>query len=198
MKRNNPNELELNTNIKKPKYYSWKMDIVSCDKCKWSGYGLNAKIGGVMDSTFFLNCPNCGKEFIEFILFPTIAEAKDHGSLKEKMEINKIEAFWENYEKEKLKNADEISNVKSNQFILEWDLNKEHTQLIRYKNKIIWREPAIYESYQRFIEIGTILKQKFGTRLQDFIPTDRSKPYLYGDKAIAIILVEEFRKKLQK
>ncbi len=53
-----------------------------------------------------------------------------------------------------------------------------------------------YEGFRRFIEIAGILKQKYGDRLRDLVPTPRSEMDLYGDHLGAIKHVEACRKSL--
>ena len=197
MKRSKPDS-PTNSPNKKPLYYTYRTDIIECKECRWRGPGVDAKRGDMIDYSFFLDCPKCDNEFILCIPFPTFDEVKLYGSDKEKKEAIENEKIWDKYDKEKLKNADQINNIDAKEIVLYWDITKnDKYQLIIHENKTIWDEPATYESFERFVEIGKILKEKFGSRLKDLIPTKRSEIYLYGDKYRSIEVVKKFRESLK-
>jgi len=52
--------------------------------------------------------------------------------------------------------------------------------------------------YDRFVEIVEILKQKYGRRLVDVVPTLRSEYALYGDAAKAWYHVQDARQSLAR
>lgn len=49
---------------------------------------------------------------------------------------------------------------------------------VTYKGKQIWKEIHGYEYYGRFIEMGQILKEKYGDRMFDLVPASAA---MYGD-----------------
>ena len=53
--------------------------------------------------------------------------------------------------------------------------------VVKYGDREIWREPAVYEGAKRFEEVVRILITKYGARLADVVPTPASEYYLYGD-----------------
>ncbi|MCB0210261.1 MAG: hypothetical protein KDJ52_13065 [Anaerolineae bacterium] len=55
-----------------------------------------------------------------------------------------------------------------------------------------------WEVYDRFAEIAAILKQKYGTRLVDLVPTSRSLYALYGDSTAAYFYVARAREALSQ
>ncbi len=61
---------------------------------------------------------------------------------------------------------------------------------------IIFREPVIYEGYERFVEVARILRGRYGAALRDLVPTERSETYLYGDRLSAPQTVAEARRKI--
>ena len=81
-----------------------------------------------------------------------------------------------------------------------WDI--EHYEggdtLLRHGNAVLWREPSFYEGYQRYLEVGEILLQKYGSRLKDFKPTQESELYLFGDSISAPGRVRQFRERLKR
>ena len=57
----------------------------------------------------------------------------------------------------------------------------ERWTVIRHGSTEVWREPAVYEAYERFDEVKAILKQRYGKRFRSLTPTKASKMWLYGD-----------------
>jgi hypothetical protein len=47
-------------------------------------------------------------------------------------------------------------------------------EVLRHGDREIWREPAYYESYQRFAEVYEILRERYGPRLAEVRPTPAS------------------------
>lgn len=185
---------------KKPKYYTYKTDIVRCSKCKWNGQGNTARLGDLLDFGFYLDCPQCNNEFIQYIEYPSSQDIKEFGTEEEHKELAEREFFWNNYENRKLKSPDQIRDIEDKDIVFYWHIEKDEQQVL-FDNKgsreIIWSEPALYESYSRYVEIGGILKEKFGSRFMDFIPTKESELYLYGDLGSSITIVAKFRKSLR-
>jgi hypothetical protein len=68
--------------------------------------------------------------------------------------------------------------------------------LIKHGKTVILREPAIYEGYERFIEVAKILRAHYGSALRDLVPTESSKTYLYGDNLSSLEIVSEARQKI--
>ncbi len=50
--------------------------------------------------------------------------------------------------------------------------------LIKHEDNVIFAEPALYEGYQRFIEVAEILHRRYGATLGDLIPS-------HGDQVIS-------------
>ncbi len=62
---------------------------------------------------------------------------------------------------------------------------------------IVWKERAVHEGGERFVDIVDILKRKYGDRLVDMVPTDASGGYLYGDNLVSVDLVDTARASLR-
>ena len=71
-------------------YYSYKTIEFSCGKCGWVGFGEKVKIGELIESGFFINCPECIEKISGFILFPTLKEVMENGS-----EEDKLQHIWD-------------------------------------------------------------------------------------------------------
>ena len=68
--------------------------------------------------------------------------------------------------------------------------------LIKYGDTIIFREPVVFEGYERFIEVAQVLRSRYGAALHDLVPTDRSSTYLYGDCLSSPRTVDEARERI--
>ena len=68
--------------------------------------------------------------------------------------------------------------------------------VVRHGDNEIWRERTIWEGYERFGAVVTILKAKYGTRLRDVVPTEASVPHLLGDAIEAPGRVQQIRASL--
>ena len=67
--------------------------------------------------------------------------------------------------------------------------------VLKYSGKKeIFKEPAVYEGYERFEEVARILKARYGNALLDMAPTQNSEVYLYGDSLTAADRIAKFRK----
>ena len=203
MKQNNPTNKQttkkrkLDTTL--PPYYSYKQTTYNCKHCKWNGLGSLTEMGDIgCDWNFFeLLCPKC-HELLGTVLFPTHDEVKLYGTEEEKKESNKREEFINEVNESRLKTVDQLVDIiDDDHIIINWDYDGKDN-LIKYKNVILWREKATYESYERYLEVARILREKYRGRLQDFIPTPRSELYLYGDSLNSFQHVMYFRNLLKK
>ena len=67
--------------------------------------------------------------------------------------------------------------------------------ILLHKEDELWKEIRCYEFYTRYLELGELLKQKYGERLIDF-EADYTV-HLGGDSLSAFERVETFRKSLK-
>lgn len=91
--------------------------------------------------------------------------------------------------------ATQLPELEGETLILTWD-QIEADSLILQGDSIIWREKTGWQVYDRFEEIAIILKQKYGKRLIDIVPTPRSLYALYGDSTAASFHVTSVRESL--
>lgn len=186
---------KLNSEI--PIFYSYKTDHYSCKYCDWKGLGNETNFGDIGSDYNFIEllCPNC-HELISTVLFPTHDEVKKYGTDQEKKDVMKRENFLKKVDVSRLKNSNQLVDIISdNEIIIIWDYS-DNSNILMYKNVIIWKEKATWESFERFIDVGKILKKKYENKLKDFIPTKRSELYLYGDNLNSVNIVNNFRKSL--
>lgn len=91
--------------------------------------------------------------------------------------------------------ASQLPDIAGNEIIIHWDFDGENT-LVLHGQDVLWKEPAYFENYDRYLEVGNVLLKKYGIRLKDFAPTAASKYNLFGDTSRASSEVDYFRKAL--
>ena len=179
--------------------YTYEVEKYSCKHCGWSGYGKEVVQGEMFNDGFEVNCPKCCERFPGLILFPLIDEAMKYGSETDKIIAKATKGFQEKWLKSLLKNINQLPELhyKTLTFVLrEIEEGDEKYIVITERDEIIWKEILCYEYYERFIEIGKLLKEKYGNRMIDFVP-DVNGLHLYGDRIHSLHLIEDFRKELR-
>jgi ankyrin repeat protein len=78
---------------------------------------------------------------------------------------------------------------------LTWD-QIEADSVITHGDRVVWRERTGWEVYERFEQIVEILRHRYGSRLADLVPTERSLYALYGDSTPASFHVASARRSL--
>ena len=166
----------------------WKARHYTCTDCDWTGQGSALQVGEFFDALSEYDCPTCGNTLL-LVSHPTLGEARANWEKldeKERRQVEGIEEFNARFEREKLHDVDELPETSDRSFVLEWGFSHDEISdsrtLIKLGDRIICSEPAVYEGAWRFAQVATILKAKYGSRLKDLVPTERSCLYLYGDK----------------
>jgi hypothetical protein len=184
-------------------YYSnWQAQEYECRDCAWRGVGKECKQGEMFSELFEIDCPRCGEK-VGFVMFPTFEESRHNWDKLSDMDKNAVEigeARRQDFAQRGLQSCDDLPDLAGEDLILVWDTEKYEggDTLIKYGERVIWRETGFYENYERFAEIAGLLKQKYGDRLQDLVPTRKSKLYLYGDRMSASDRVQKVRDDLAK
>ena len=185
-------------------YDGWEKKTYTCPACGWQGVGNDCHKGHVYEMLFGLDCPNCGEE-IDAISFPTIQETNanwDKASEADRLMAKLAEKGYQDLQDTMLRSAQQLPEISGDQLILVWDYESpkmfESWTVIRYGDMIIWRESCGWEIYERFMEVLGILKEKYGKRLIDVVPTIRSLDTLYGDRLSASSQVDNARASLRE
>lgn len=89
----------------------------------------------------------------------------------------------------------QLPELEGDTLTLTWD-QLEAESIISHGDQIIWRERTGWEVFERFEEIAEILRHKYGRRLVDVIPTERSLYALYGDSTRGSFHVASARQSL--
>jgi hypothetical protein len=176
----------------------WEDKAYACGECDWTGKGADCGYGLFHRKRFLeLLCPSC-RAFVDLIIFPeshACGKNSDKLTDEQKRELQEQGEQMRLYREKCLQSQDQLPEIADSEFSLVWDQEKGDTQ-IRKGDSVIWSEPVAYEGFERFELIALILKEKYGTRLRDLEPTDRSMLFLYGDLASSIDYVEKLRKNL--
>jgi hypothetical protein len=180
-------------------YYSYKTEKYSCRHCGWIGFGKDAEQGEIFKDGFEVDCPKCHERLPGLILFPTIEETLEKGTEADKRAANASKSFREKWLSSLVTDVNQLPDLHGDlmAFVLrEIEEEGEKYIIITEQNKIILKEILAYEYYNRFIEIGKLLKQKYGDNMIDLVP-DVDGYYLYGDSIHSYNLIKKFRKRLR-
>ena len=180
-------------------YSNYKATSLTCPNCTWTGTGQNASQnfdGLVMD----LECPTCFK-MLAIVDFPTIGQGLVRSSEAERQALIRKINFQERFRRLSLKSADELPELEGENFIFTFrseTIKGDDVNVIEFQGQTVWQEPMVFEGYERFIEIGSILKEKYGNRMKDLVPDETAELFLYGDKLKAPANIANFRQNLNK
>ena len=185
------------------KYYDeWKLAILECPRCGWKGTFEQGSVEHhveLMDSS----CPVCAwldAPMLAIVSYPTIQESEQNWSQlndEEKRAVAARKQFLDHWETSRLKAPDQLPELDGRDLTLVWDCVDEAT-VLRQGDIELWREPALYEGYNRFREIVLILRRRYGVRLADVVPTRESELFLYGDELRAPDHVRATRQSLRE
>ena len=186
-------------------YDNWKTEVLTCPNCGWSGTFEQGDVE-YHDELADSSCPACSAApRLAIVSYPTIDESEanlDKLSDKEKASLAERKHFLAEVDKTSLKSPEELPDLTGSKIVLSWDFRKDQDGTswtdIRLGEQILWSERAVYEGAERFLEVVGILKQKYGKRLVDLVPSDASGIYLYGDHLRSIDMVDAARASLQK
>lgn len=187
-------------------YDDWKSAILECQRCGWKGtfdQGAVEYYDEFMDS----RCPLCAwpdAPLLAIVSYPTIQESEQNWSRLSESERQHVTArkdFLQQWEAARLKSPEQLPELEGPDLTIVWDFVDAGTArmtVLRHHRNEIWRELALYEGYSRFREIVDILRQKYGVRVADVVPTPASELYLFGDKLAALDHVQATRNALKK
>ena len=185
-------------------YDDWKTEVLQCPKCGWKGTFEEGSVehhNELMDCS----CPECDSleaPMLAIMNYPTTGESRANWkrlSKEEKGEVESAERFRADFEKKKLCESTSLPDIQETSFVLHWDFHDADPgseTVIKHGESILFREPAVYEGYERFIEVAKILRDRYGSALVDLVPTKGSWTYLYGDKVFSVETIEDARKKI--
>ena len=183
----------------------WQSVVLECPVCKWQGtfeQGSVEYYNELMDSS----CPVCDVDtgpMLAIVSYTTNEEVEANLDKLDTVDRQRFLAMKERLakaDKECLKSSSDLPELEGDSLELAWDLEEVDSDVvtvIRHGDQEVWREPAFWEGYERFGDVLRILKARYGKRLKDVVPTQRSKLYLYGDRLSAPDIVDKARRQLQ-
>lgn len=140
---------------------------------------------------------------LAIVNYPTLEELRanqDKPGIRDY--VQRIDDGSDKFERQKLREPDQLPEIDEDNFTLTWDFDgsvrDDERTLIKRGETVIFSEPARWEEYERFHQIVEILKQRYGKRISDLIPTERSEMWLYGDKWSAPDYVNTVRDRLRQ
>ena len=186
-------------------YDDWQSEPVCCPTCGWTGTFESGKVEFSRDLADG-SCPRCDVDspILVTVRFPTPQEsepAPEQFTEAQWALYLQRKKWWERFERLRLAAPEQLPDIAGDELILTWDLvgdGGEQWTEISCGPQPVWREPAVWEGYARFIEIAQILHQRYGHRIKDLAPTQRSRLFLLGDQIRAIRLVAEARRDLER
>ena len=179
----------------------YKTEMLACPNCGWRGtfdQGSVETYEDLMDCA----CPKCDvfqAPILAEVLYPTLEELRansDRPGIREWVQM--IDRGFDEFEAQKLREPKQLPEIDEDSFTLVWDFVADKTYeddrtVLKHGDVVIFSEPARYQEYRRFGEIAEILKARYGERIKDLVPTERSARYLYGDPRKGEAFVEWVR-----
>jgi len=175
----------------------WKNELLECPNCHWQGTFDQGSVEHYMEQ-MDAACPKCDvakTPILAIVLYPTLPELRanmDKPGVREWVE--RIDRGFDEFEAQKLREPSQLPDIADGSFELVWDFdnsNPNHPRtIVKHGQIVVFSEPARYEEFKRFGEICEILKEKYGVRIEDLVPTLRSEDWLYGAASEAKNFVE--------
>ena len=176
-------------------YFNYKNQQYHCDNCGWCGLGCQTDENDDIKIFIALCCPECYKN-LDCISFPTLEETLEHGTEEDKAYVLKRQDFLTRVQALRANIFEKLPDIEADEVIIALREEAENGDIVLFwQNREVWREPMAYEYYGRYLEIGRLLKNKYGDRLVDF--ETEYTTYLGGDCLSAFDEVRKFRKSLK-
>jgi hypothetical protein len=121
---------------------------------------------------------------LAIVSYPTLDEMLASANPADVEYAKGLKQIQQRFDAAKLVNKEQLPEVDSTSFTLTWDFvekNGEELTIIRHNDRVLLAEPASWEGYERFERVCKIVREKYGARVTDLIPTRRSELYLWGD-----------------
>jgi hypothetical protein len=188
--------------MKSSSYYQHKNEEYACEKCGWTGRGAQVVDGDEFGRMVYLvRCPQCHAP-IGFVSHPTIAEMLQYGTEEDKAAAQQSQEFLNRVWASELKSIEPLPDIDAERIIFSLreeviiPENKEAYIVLCWGEREVWREVRSFEYYPRYLQLGELLKEKYGERLADFAV--EYTVYLGGDSLSAFDKVREFRRSLAR
>lgn len=185
-------------------FENWKTEALHCDVCGWVGT-FEQCLTELYSALIDCHCPQCSDgthTMLAIVSLPTLEEAvekRDQLPPEEQEHLDQTLAFRHRFAALKLKNPHLLPAIDAPSFVLHWDIEGKESgreTVIRHGERIIAREPALFEGLHRYIQVAKLLRKRYGAALRDLVPTEASHLYLWGDDLRAPETIDEARRKI--
>lgn len=208
----------LGNNNSEPKLYAggrlrdvldpWQDMLYRCANCGRETLGKDLISGDLHETFFTRECPACGNNVV-LIEIPHVTEMVanlENLPLETREEVIAFAKQCTQWQREKIHSIEQLPEIDLDHIVLIWDADYEGNEssekyariVIRCGDREIYRGPSSWEYYDYFIDACKVLRQKYGDRLHDVIPTERTLTALWGDKLNAPYIVDVMRKYIRK
>ena len=188
------------------RYWDYDPDVaISCSECGWSGPGAGNE--EMFQALLDVRCPQC-RNMLLIVSYPTIGETRERrrrpATQRAAAELPRAEAAKSRLAWATgllLREPTQLPDLDESEVTIDWDFEDrdgEHWTVLRHRGVEIWREPAFYEGYERFVEVFEILRQRYGARLREVRPTEVSGTYLYGDRLSSPRIIQDLNAGLRQ
>lgn len=165
---------------------------VPCPTCGWIGRPSECSTETHLSAELYeVCCPSCDAKianlpFASHDEIRAAAEAGNPKAIAELPDLDEVEAFHARGQASRLADAASLPELEGDAIELLWDFEpgghgEDATTVIRHGDREIWREVAYWEAGDRFAEVFTILRRRYGWRLVSLDPTAESLLWLGGD-----------------
>jgi hypothetical protein len=186
----------------------WQDMLFRCAHCRQETPGKDLITGELHETFFTCECPACGNNVV-LIELPHVTDMLanlDNLPLETRAEVIAFAKRCARWEKEKIHCIEQLPEIDLDHIVLIWDADyegHEYSELyarivIRCGEREIYRGPSSWEYYDYFIDACKVLRQKYGNRLHDVIPTERTLNAMWGDKLRAPGIVKGMRECIRK
>lgn len=178
-------------------YDCWEGSEAQCSECGWRGQLGNDRVHLENDYVEIL-CGNCSNP-VAYVRFPSKAEAVAAQDEITVMMFEVMEAHASKFQRYCLKSPDQLPEIEDNEIYIVWDTverskeNPDSYTCFKHNDTILFKEPAVFEYGERYREVATIFREKYGSRLIDIVPTWGGWLYLGGDTYFSLRKAESAR-----
>ncbi len=186
----------------------WQDLLCRCPHCGQETLGKDLHLGDVHETLFSRDCPACGNTVvtIERPLVNDMLANIDNLSPEIQEEVRSFAEQCAQWQKTKLHCVEQLPEIALDHIVLVWDADYHgddttewNTEIvIRCGEREIYRGPSSWEYYDYFTDACKVLRCKYGDRLHDVIPTERTFNAIWGDKLRAPEIVDALRERIRK
>lgn len=101
----------------------------------------------------------------------------------------------DNWGQQRLQRVNQLPDIDAKFIVLLWDQDWDKSDIqIFFGDRLIFQHSLDFEYADYFVHACRILKEKYGCRLLDVVPTTAAKTYLWGDRLGAPDTTDEMRR----